>query len=208
VLKKEEIRAQRFEADQEGIDDLKNEFLDEAHHFVYFRKGRWSGFEASVCHVAEWTKANPEIFLTAASSQPISDKILDDVANAVRVNKERVLDSLRDYYEESYGHREVITFRVLVVEGALSELDIARWERISDLRKSIVTVPSSQEGYFRFLVNEKRYAIFCRVNKDLLQGIIGYDTKSIDLLRYQFDLEFYVSALESIGARVFGDPKS
>jgi hypothetical protein len=83
VFKKEEIRAQRFEADQEGIDDLKNEFLDEAHHFVYFRKGRWSGFEASIRHVAEWVKANPEIFLTAASSQPISDKMLDDVARSI-----------------------------------------------------------------------------------------------------------------------------
>ena len=199
MLTKEEIRTQRFEADQKGIDGLKNEFLAEAHHFAYFRKGRWSGFEASLRHTADWVEAHPEILLTAASPQPISSEMLNDVANIIQIDKEKILDSLKDYRGYSSGHREVITFRVIVVEGALTQSDIARWESLSDLRRSIVTIPRSQEGYFRYLVNEKRYAIFCRLNKDLLQGIIGYDRKTIDLLRYQFDLEFYVSALESIG---------
>lgn len=197
MLIEREIKARRFEADQEGINNLKNQFLDEARQFLYFRKGKWNGFEASLQHTATWAENHPELPLTATSKHPVSDKMSDEIARAISIKKEEVSASLKDHYTQSYSEKAAITFRALVVEGGLKGSDFVRWEEISGLKGSIKTVPKAQEGYFRYIVNEKRYAIFCRLDENLLQGIIGYDKETIDLLRHQFDMEFYVSAMKS-----------
>lgn len=195
-LEKSEIGVQRFEADQEGIDYLKNEFLDEAKQYVYFRKGRWSGFEASLEHVEKWVQNHPQCQLTSKSMKLGSDEAIGNVGNAASTTRETVRELLRNYLEKADELGQAITFRAIVVRGVLTAAQISAWENISDLKGSIMTIPEAEEGYFRYLVNEQRFCIFCRVNANLLQGLIGHDTWMIQLLKNQFELEFYAAAIK------------
>lgn len=194
MLKKHEIKAIWFEADQEGIDQLKNEFFNEAREFVYFRKGQWNGFYASLRNASKLIEEHPELVLTASSSLPLVKEMVDSIVETIGVKREKVIKILKKFHIERHSRQSVVCFRAIVAEGALSKSDIAMWENISELKGSIQTIPEAQKGYFRYIVNEKRYSIFCRIDKDLLQGIIGYDQEIINLLKNKFDLEFYSAA--------------
>lgn len=194
MFKKHEMKAIWFEADQEGIDQLKNKFFNEAREFVYFRKGRWNGFHASLQNASKLIEDHPELVLAASSSLPLEKKIVNDIVEIIGIEREQVIKILKKFHIERHSRQRVVTFRAIVAEGALSKSDIARWENISELKGSIQTIPEAQKGYFRYIVNENRYSIFCRIDKDLLQGIIGYDQEIINLLKNKFDLEFYSAA--------------
>jgi len=193
MLKKRAIKAEIFQADQLGIDQLKNEFFDESHDFVYFRKGEWSGFESSLEHVATWVQQNPEWTLTAIAPYYILVRQL--IKDIVKITG-ATTDLIKAYFDRRRNREFVRTVRVILSEAKLDQSLIAEWEDICG-QGGVTTIPEDQSSYFRYLVNEQRYAIFSRLGPNDLRGFIGKDRQTIGILRYLFDREFVEASVRN-----------
>jgi hypothetical protein len=189
MLRKKLSRSRTFLADQEGVDKLKDEFFDEARDFVYFRKGEWHGILASIEKAASWSQSHPEwVSVAIAMYVPAKDLILE-ICKATGALSKKV----REYFTNSRNN--TVTRRVICGKS-VGKREIAKWELICG-QGGVVTIPKGQIGQFRFLVNEKRYAIFSRLGPDTLQGIIGTDIQIIKMLRERFDFEFIEADLRN-----------
>jgi hypothetical protein len=133
--------------------------------------------------------------LTSKSKDPLTDELINEIRKKTGIKKEKLYSILKDYFATCTSDKHHITFRALVAEGSLKTSDIEKWEKLSKMKRSIQTVPVLQTGYFRYLINEKRYAIFCRLNENNLLGILGKDKEIIDMLKKKFDLEYYISVV-------------
>lgn len=188
MLKQKQDSIRFFKVDQRGINDLKNEFYDEAREFVYYRKGEWHGILESIRYAAEWAKQNPQwVAIAVACYQPTKD-LVKAIAKATGVG----VASIKRYFGQKKKH--VIDRRVICSSGVFKK-DIEKWEAICGTG-SVVTSPESQVGKFRYIVNERRYAIFTRFGPNDLQGIIGTDRGTIVTLRDMFNREFITMDLK------------
>lgn len=193
MLKKRAIKAEAFQADQLGIDQLKNEFFDESQDFVYFRKGEWTGFESSLEHVATWVQQNPEWMLTVMAPYYILVRQL--IKDIVKITG-ATTDLVKAYFDRRRNREFVRTVRVILSEAKLGQSLIAEWEDICG-QGGVTTIPEDHVGYFRYLVNERRYAIFSRLGPNDLRGFIGKDRQTIGILRYLFDREFVEASIRN-----------
>jgi hypothetical protein len=192
MLKKKKVSSQYFQADQVGIDDLKNEFLKEACEFVYYRKGEWHGAVASIEHAIQWAKANPEWIAIAVAMYTPSKELIKWMAKNLGVAIDAVWDLIKVYFcEPKINH---VTRKVICGEGIDQEL-VEKWEAICG-KGGVVIIPKSQKGLLRYLVNEKRFAIFTRVGENDLRGFIGNEQEMIHTLREMFDREFIEADLK------------
>ena len=190
MLDIEKIKCKHFVADQDGIDDLKNEFFDEAREFVYFRKGEWAGFGECLKFAVEWVINNPEFIAVSIALYPPSKELVKDIVKKANTTAKKV----RVFFGKP--KKGYISRRVIVTKGRLTKKQIADWEE-SCGEGSIATIPKAQGGKFRYIVNEKRYAIFTRMSKDDLRGIMGNDEETISILRDTFDREFIEAKIKS-----------
>ena len=77
------LKVKYFEVDQLGIDDLKNRCFNCAHVFSYFRKGEWTGIEASIANAALWAAQNSEWVMSAVAGGATAIRLLKDAATIV-----------------------------------------------------------------------------------------------------------------------------
>lgn len=189
-MEKKRIQAQAFQTDQLGIDQLKNEFFREARDFIYFRKGEWEGIVQSIDCAIKWVEANPDLTLITLALYPPAKDMVTAIMKVTGVSSQRV----KKYFGRPDGSKNLVTARVICSETVDSS-SIRKWEDICG-KGSVVTIPQSQTGPFRYLVNEQRYAIFCRLGPNDLRGIIGQDKQTIAVLRYRFDQEFVEAAIK------------
>lgn len=194
MLDKRAMKVYRFQTDQLGIDNLKNEFFNESRDFVYFRKGEWTGFESSLENVIAWIQANPQWVLTAIALYVPVRQLVKDIVEATGA----AIKLVKTYFDRRRDHKFLRTVRVILSEGKLDESQIAEWEDICG-QGGVASIPKDQVGVFRYLVNEHRYAIFSRLGSSDLQGIIGTDQQMIRMLRYLFDREFIVASIRNQG---------
>ena len=186
MRRQNKISAYSFQADQKGIDDLKDEFYSEAREYVCFRKGEWHGVLASFDYAVEWALENPEWVSTAVLCCRPAKDLLRSIAKATGAG---VAEIKRRYF----GRKKSGTINRRVICGpTVKKADIAEWERICGAG-SVATIPKSQIGEFRYILNERRYAIFSRFGPQDLQGIIGTDKKTLTMLRDMFTKEFIVA---------------
>ena len=190
MLKTYNIKCKRFVADQIGIDQLKNEFFDEAREFVYFRKGEWEGFINSLNYAIDWASNNPEYTAIAIALYTPTKDLISYIVQRTGASIEKVKSN---FGKPKKGY---ISRKVIVRKGRLTKEEIVKWEEICG-KGSIETIPKSQVGKFRYIVNEKRYAIFCRHGENDLRGIIGYDKWTIQVLREIFDREFIEASIKN-----------
>ena len=189
MLEKRNASGQYFRADQIGVNGLKNEFLKEAREFVYYRKGEWRGASASVQHAIAWAQANPEwVSIAAAMYTPSKDLVLL-VAKALGKTVTWATKKVKEYFTSPKPRH--VTRKVIVSEGIDLEV-VEKWEAVCG-KGGVVIIPNSQKGLWRYIVNEKRYAIFTRVGVNDLRGIIGNEPEMIQTLREMFDIEFIVA---------------
>ncbi len=188
MLTRKRVTAWSFQADQTGINDLKNEFYGEAREFVYFRKGEWHGVLESIRHAAEWAQQHPEwVAIVVASYQPAKD-LVKEIAKVTGAG----IAQVKTYF----GRKKKRAVNRRVICGpSVRKADVLKWEAICDLG-SVVTIPKSQIGEFRYIVNEKRYAIFSRFGPNDLRGVIGSDQETVAMLRDMFNREFIVMDLK------------
>jgi len=198
-FKKERIKGHNFVADQAGINKLKDDFFNEGRDFVYFRKGEWRGVRASIDNAQAWHKAHPKWASTSVAGYAIPEAlpplIIEQlVTNAISVTAKFVRRVLNRWF-----HRRgplTVTRRVICgLEVGRSE--IREWEDICG-EGGVVIIPKSKIGQFRYVVNEKRYALFSRLSSNDLQGIIGSDIRTIRLLRNRFDAEFMTAKVRAV----------
>ena len=184
------VATRLFQADQKGINDLKNEFYAEAREFVYFRKGEWHGVLESIRHATEWAHQNPVwVAIILASYQPAKD-FIKAVAKATGAG----IDQINAYFGRKKKHA---VNRRVICGPSVRRADILKWEKICGTG-SVVTIPKSQISEFRYIVNEKRYAIFSRFGPEDLRGIIGTDQETVAMLRDMFNREFIVTDLKKL----------
>lgn len=188
MIKYKQASYRIFQADQRGINDLKNEFFNEARKFIYFRKGGWQGFPDSLKYASEYAQNNPGITLTPVASYQLSSSNVAALRAKYKIDIERA--------KHYFGNRKKDnkTVRAIYTRGSLSRAQRDAWAKLCG-RNSAVTIAESQAGEFRYLVNEKRYAIFMRLSGNRLQGIIGGDSSMINNLRDIFDLEYLIALL-------------
>jgi len=176
-------------ADQRGIDELKNEFMEESREFVYYRKGEWHGAETSIRHAVEWAKAHPEWVSVAIAMYEPSKDVVPLIAQALGRAASSVEKTLRHYFGPPIPLH--VTRRVIVGKSIRRRV-VEEWEAECG-KGGVVTIPKSQQGVWRYIVNEKRYAIFTRFGENDLRGIIGNDRTMIQTLREMFDFEFIIA---------------
>lgn len=193
MLKKRRVSSGTFQADQLGINQLKNDFFSEAREFSYFRKGEWQGVLESIRYAYEWAQANPQWVAIAVALYLPSKDLVAGIAKVVGVAVRKV----RKYFGRP--RRLAITRRVICSKG-IDKSVVKEWESICGIG-SVVTIPKIQVGQFRYIVNEKRYAIFSRFGPNDLRGIIGSDRETILMLRQMFDREFIEADIRNKIAR-------
>jgi len=182
MINKQKVKSEAFSADQAGINTLKNDFFSEAREFCYFRKGEWTGIEDSILHAIQWARENPEwVAISIAAYTPSKDF----VRGIVKITG-MAANSIKKYFGKPLKGK--ITRRVICGKET-NKLKIRKWEKYCG-EDSVVTIPKKQTGSFRYVLNEKRYAIFSRFGANDLRGIIGYDKQTILMLREMFDREF------------------
>ena len=189
MLEKRNASGQYFRADQVGIDELKNEFLKKARQFVYYRKGEWHGGLASVQHAIDWAQANPGWVAIAVAMYTPSKDFVFLVAKALGKTVAWATEKVKEYFANRKPRH--VTRKVIVSEGIDSEV-VQKWEAVCG-KGSVVIIPNSQKGLWRYIVNEKRYAVFTRVGENDLRGIIGNEPEMIQTLKEMFDYEFIVA---------------
>lgn len=219
AIKKWRIKGEAFKADQEGIDQLKDEFIEKAQDFVCYRKGEWHGINSSIKFVKRLKEDRPKLIITPQGFYPNIEMVSDDIIKIVpRPNPGNIeylilLGILLKYYPEikeigkdmikvgkeaqKFLHKyigkrtseNILSARVICGESVDLE-QIAKWEELCG-KDGVAIIPGAKKSPVRYILNEKRYAIFARLEDDYLQGIIGKDTKTITMLRLIFDKEFY-----------------
>lgn len=196
------IKAEGFIATQVEIDTMKNNFLNDCvqgySSFVYYRKGEWHGKTPHINHLKLLANTNPNIIFSARSLSPILENVIEKlVIIFTGIGIEYIRKFLKEKFSKSDDGHNIVTIRVICSEENFSEEEREWIESISDMKNSVQTIPKEQVGIFRYFVNEKRYAIFCRVDANNLEGIIGYDRKTISLLREKFNEEFLAAAVRN-----------
>jgi len=187
MLTKTRVRASVFFADQAGINRLKDDFFDEARDFVCFRKGEWHGLKASVEKAIEWANANPDWVSTAVAMYAPARELLPTLIKVVGVSARRIC---RLIFGKVFDKRRPRTVtRQVICSPDVGKAEIAEWEDVCGVG-TVVTIPQKEVGQFRYVVNEKRFAIFARLGPNNLQGIMGTDPNMIQMLRDRFDHEF------------------
>ena len=187
MIETKNVRGKSFAADQAGIDELKGDFLREAKQFCYYRKGEWTGVAESVRQLSEWTILHPEWVPVALALYRPSKELLSDLRKVTKISV-NALESM--FFGKRPDRRKThVTVRVIVGKRRGGKKDMSKWEALCGER-SVARIPASQVGPFRYIVNDKRYAIFTRSGPNRLQGIIGGDESTITALRDKFDREF------------------
>ena|GEM_PF-2634305 len=189
MLVKLKASGESFRADQAGIDQLKNEFLQEAREFLYYRKGGWNGAAASVEHSVAWAESHPEWVSTAVAMYKPSEETVAWIAGALGWTVEETRKNMARYFAGRKNRH--VTRRVIVGEGIDMAL-VEKWEAVSG-KGSVAIVPASEKGLLRYVVNEKGYALFTRIGADDLRGILGRAPEMVQALREMFDREFVVA---------------
>lgn len=197
-IKKERIRGHAFVADQAGINKLKDDFFEEARDFVYFRKGEWHGVRASIRYARAWHKAHPRWRSTSIAGYAIPEALPPLIlqlliAKGISITVKFIGRVLRPWFHRRSP--QTATRRVICGPD-VGRSEIREWEDICG-EGSVVVIPKGQIGQFRYVVNEKRYALFSRLGSNDLQGIIGSDARTIRLLRNRFDAEFMVAKVRA-----------
>ena len=182
MIKRKKVKSEFFNADQDGINQLKNRCFSEAEEFCYFRKGEWTGIESSILHALEWAQANPEWVAISIAAYTPSKDFLKGIVKATGVTINRI--------KKYFGKPAKMKITRRVICGKLTRKSkIREWESICG-EGSVVTIPKIQTGNFRYILNEKEYAIFSRFGANDLRGVIGSDKQTIIMLREMFDREF------------------
>jgi len=191
-------KPQTFKTDQSGIDNLKNQFFNEAREFVYFRKGDWAGFHRSLQNARNYMQKHPNVTLTALTLSAVPLRVYEEIASATNIPIKKVKQYLNEsYVDKARNKQDFVTIRVICGERALGESEIKELEKITNAKGSVKTITKSQAGDLRYIVNEQSYAIFFRVDKDDLRGVVGFDKEMISMLQLKFDKEFYVAAIRN-----------
>lgn len=197
MFREQKIKGVSFQADQMGIDQLKKDFLSEARDFAYFRKGEWTGIESSVQHVVEWVNANQDWIPTALALYVPSLELIEHLVKITGASAK----AIKAFFgARAPDKKHYVTVRVICTTDNRKRAKISEWEGICG-EGGVVTTPKSQSGHFRYLVNEKRYAIFSRLGPDMLQGIMGTDREMILMLREIFDREFIQASIKQTRSR-------
>lgn len=190
-----EIAGEWFRANQVGINTLKDEFFDEAIDqrltFVYFRKGEWTGVRESAEHASKRRDEKLGVLFTPKAMNEPPRRMIPKISKDTGVQA-KYIDDTFFLHPSSDKH---LTVRVITGTGTGSG-PIAEWESICG-KGGVATIPPLQIGSFRYLVNDKRYAIFSRIDKNDLRGIVGNDPDVIALLRAKFDDEFIRAHLQA-----------
>ena len=186
------ISATSFHTDQSGINNLKNTFFEEAREFVYFRKGEWTGIVDSVQHASNWLQSHPEFVPTVLAFYKPTAELLKSVIATTGKTEKKVMS----FFSKTPPDKHYVTRRVICSVRPNTKSEIANWEKICG-KGSVAIIAKSQAGHFRYLVNEKRYAIFSRLGENSLQGIMGSDKDTIIMLREIFDKEFITTSIKN-----------
>lgn len=192
MINKNAVRATVFVADQAGINKLKDDFFDEARDFVYFRKGEWHGVRASINKARHWAQTFPDWISTAKAMYTPAPELISLVAKGIGIVARVVSKIVRKYFTK---HTAKTVTRRVICSPDIGEAEIREWEYICGVG-SVVTIPHEQVGQFRYVVNEKRFAIFSRLGPNNLQGIMGTNEAMIRMLRDRFDQEFIESLVK------------
>jgi len=183
-----------FKCDQEGIDQLKDEFFKNAEEFIYYRKGEWHGILATLEWIKDYLVAHPGLVVTIISSYPDIKILAKDIKIYVQHNTEKAIDSIHKLihkYSTDEKKLEHITCRVITSLTKENEKHIPEWEKICG-KDGVCIIPKEQAGYFRYFVNEKEFCLFCRIDENTLRGIRGNDPMMVKILRDKFDKEFFI----------------
>jgi hypothetical protein len=181
-----------FQTDQDGINKLKNDFFSEAKDFVYFRKGEWTGFKESLEFAVKFIAEHPYWIPVAYAGYKLSKETFSDLIEVTGLSKSKISKFFKEKPENDNNY---VNVRVICGEQDDIEIKIKRWEE-NVCPESIAVIPKIQTGPFRYIVNDQRYSIISRLGPQTLQGIIGYDQKTINMLRDTFNIEF-IKAFQS-----------
>ena len=188
-----QVICHQFEVDQYGIDELKNQFYDEARDFLYFRKGEWTGVLSSVQFALEWAVQNYTVLSAALAAILITKEVINTVGTLIGLGKnatERIQKALKEKSSEEKPEEEQIVRvdrKVICCEGINPDY-VEAWEELNG-KGTVGQIPKIQGGPLRYVLNEKRYAIFTRVGEQDLRGIIGYDANTIIVLKKALNKE-------------------
>ena len=148
----------------------------------------------------EWALVNPEWSFTNLAFYIPSSETIEEIIRLTGVTR----DWIKRMFPSSQDRKGFVrTLRVICTEGSVGSSEIAEWEQICGVG-SAVTVPKEQGGAFRYLVNEREYAIFVRHGENDLRGMLGTDTETIRVLRERFDKEYLEAYVRSQHLSAFG----
>lgn len=188
MITKKSTTVVTFVTDQKGINQLKNEFYNEAREYIYFRKGEWHGVDDSIRNAIQWAKNNPDWIAERTAGYKPSKELINKIKKATGANDSQIKKYFGKRKKKGIDHR-------VICGPSISKKDITRWEKICGIG-SVVTVPKAQIGEFRYLVNDNRYAIFSRIGPEKLLGIIGTDERMLSALRDTFMAEFIIEDIK------------
>lgn len=192
-----------FECDQKGIDQLKNEFFENAEDFVYYRKGEWGGIAATTDFVKIYLLAHPGIVVSPMDIYPAIVTNIDKIfmcivaypgARMLIKDTKKVIETIRNIIGKfSTDNKELnqISCRVITSLTEDNKKYIPEWEKLCG-KGGVCIIPKEQTGYFRYFVNDKEFCILCRIDDNKLQGIRGKDPIIIKMLRDKFNEEFFI----------------
>lgn len=173
-----------FDATQKKVNQLKKEFFKEAEDFVYFRKGEFDGIVEFLKDFTLDLIDNPEKVIVWYIIYKGAKKIVIDKLRSIKDRKKKN-EKLKQFIHKK--KKNEVTFRIISVESPRNKKELKEFERKG---VGVCRIPEEKRGRIRYLVNEKRFCLFIRQEKNNFFGVEGTDELMIRRLRKLFDLEY------------------
>ncbi len=152
MIKTKDSNVTYFQADQDGINKLKNDFFSEAKDFVYFRKGEWTGFSESLEFAAKFLSENPYWIPVVWAGYKLSKDVLSDLIKVTGL----AIDGIKPLFKKKpKNDKTYVTIRIICGEQEDIESKKIEWEQ-KVCKDSIAVIPIIQTGQFRYILNEQR----------------------------------------------------
>ena len=167
---------ERFEGNLARVTDIQKEFFDEADEFCLYRKGEFDNIVEISRYIGQFVAENKAWLL------PCAFLAVNTAVNVIRLVRDR-----RDKGPaQGKGIKPRPPSKALAVVSASTPMNQSHLKELARLGAVVHLIAEKNRGRMRFFVNEKRYCLFFRQQKDDFWGYIGSDAQTIDRLVCMF----------------------
>lgn len=167
---------ERFEGNLARVTDIQKEFFDQADEFCLFRKGEFDNIVEICKHIGQFVDENKCWLVPCAIAS------VNTTVNLIRL----VADRRDKRHAQGKANKSTPPSKALAVVSTSTPMNESHLKKLADYGAVVHVIAEKDRGRMRFFVNEKRYCLFFRQEKDDFWGYIGSDPQTIDRLVCMF----------------------